>query len=746
MKSLGKTAMNFPAAFFELDHQGCILTVNSFGEELTGLPSAELSGKSWLLLAIAQERPELEIKWQSFCSSSEFIYQTHFTPDLEHAQIDWLQIRIARSAQGFSACLENHSQLKQIQQSNFHLREKLAALFRNSNQMIVMLDRQHRITEFNHVAALSAQQRFFKKMEVGENFTNYVQPDRMADFHSSFALALQGQNVFKERVIHAPDGDGLSYEMNYFPIKDKDGLISGVCFSGFDIAAQKQTQQLLHAEQSFVSAILDTSSALILVLDGEGKIERFNRACETLSGYRLNDIKGQFFDFLLAPEQRSELVNDFSKLQTTVFPRQFKLQLLTSTGELPTISWTVTALMNMDNRLEYLVATGIDITESEKTAQTLREQEEVLRQTQKLDAVGQLAGEVAHDFNNILAGIQGYAQLLEENVEPETESGKYVLEIQRIAQKARNLTGQLLIFSRKNRPNPRSVLIPDIIEQMQPLFKPLLGESVHLEIKHAANLPAILIEPTHLEQLLMNLIVNARDAMERKGLIQIETSLCHEPQERFVPLFGALPAGDYVRLDFRDQGPGIPIEIREKIFNPFFTTKSEGTGLGLAIVYGVVKEYGGFIQIESSEQGAQIQVYFPAFDDSQTKKSPVFSKIKAIGLLNLNTEENSLITEIAGQEIHLHHFTNFEAYLALTDKPALLLAELNADNLKTIQAYLYADSERHQHLQVLYFSGHEEHDLNLLDQLKDAEDALIRPIGRYRLQKWLQQYPLHNQP
>lgn len=739
MKSLGQTALDFPAAIFELDTRGCILSVHPFWEKLTGLQSGVVSGKSWLELVRHEELAPLKKDWHHFLQTPETYFEAFFSPHSTQSQSDWLKIRVQRTESGFWGCLENHTQLKQVMQSNFHIKEKLVALFRNSNQMIVMLDRQHRVTEFNHVAAISARQRFFREMEAGEDFINYVQLDRLDDFYSSFEQALQGQHVFKERVIYAPDGQGVSYEMAYSPIHNQAGEISGVCFTGFNIEAQKQMQELLHHEQIFVSAILDTSSALILVLDSEGKIIRFNRACETLSGYSFNEIQGQTFEFLLLPEDRPSHLALFKNLNQAAYPLQTKLSLLTRSGEKHSISWTATALMNMDGKVEYLVATGIDITESEKTALALREQEEILRQVQKLDAIGQLAGEVAHDFNNILAGIQGYAQLLEESLAPQETARTYVREIQRIVEKARSLTGQLLIFSGKHRPTPRPVYLSEILEQMQPLFHPLLSASMQLKIELAADLPPILIEPTHLDQLLMNLIVNARDAMERQGEITLHVSLRHEQVPLFVPLFGARPAGDYVCIQIRDQGPGIPPEVREQIFNPFFTTKPEGTGLGLAIVYGVVNEYGGFIQIETGPTGTTLQVYFPALPPKTTIDSSTeqpFTPL-VVGCCYLSPTEQKELQAALEPSTQLEVFADFQGWAHAPHPPPFLVTDLKAEILTEIQTYFSGPNAPPKTASVLYLSGYEDADLALVDQLEPDEDALIRPLSPMRLKRWL---------
>lgn len=691
-------------------------------------------GCSWLELVIPTEREEQLRHWQDFLQSQGELLELYFTPLFPAPQIEWVLFRATRQPQGFAACLENCTYLRQARQSTFHLREKLSALFRNSNQMIVMLDRQHRITVFNHMAAISVRQRFFKELEAGEDFINFVQPDRREDFYSSFNQALKGQQVFKERVIQAPDGQAISYEMSYSPLFDERGTIIGVCFTGLNIEAQKQIQQLLHQEQTFVSAILDTSSALILVLDQHGQVIRFNQACEQVSGYKAQEIHGQHFSVLLPEACRSEILEQFSHLHASVFPLSLKLPLQTRQGEIRSISWTATVLLNVAGTVEYYIATGIDMTESEKTSQALHEREEMLRQIQKLDAIGQLAGEVAHDFNNILAGIRGYTQHMMEALAAGQNITKHLREIERICEKAQRLTNQLLIFSRKNRPTPRPVSVPEILDQMRPLLQPLLGNQIQLEIVHAPVLSPILIEPTHLEQLVMNLLVNARDAMERQGILRLHTRLITLAQDQFIPLFGTRPAGNYLCLSIQDQGPGIPAEIRERIFEPFFTTKAEGTGLGLPIVYGITNEYGGYILIDSNpEQGTHFEVFLPVIPPAATQTESTGSLIVT---LQLSPQDQQALSQLV-ETMPPYQLQAWQPGSELPPQTALLISSLNQANRDLIHKLWPQWQRSHSSLQVLYLSGSDDEAMAMLDTLAPYEDVVIRPLDLARLKKWL---------
>lgn len=235
-------------------------------------------------------------------------------------------------------------------------------------------------------------------------------------------------------------------------------------------------------------------------------------------------------------------------------------------------------------------------------------------QSQKMEAIGQLAGGVAHDFNNLLTAISGHCDLLLLRHEKEDQDYGDLIQIHQNANRAASLVGQLLAFSRKQTLRPKVLDVQDTMANLTYLLNRLVGEKISLLTRHESSDAAIRVDKRQLEQVMMNLVVNARDAMTDGGEINIETckltfqSDCQKDR-------ATVPAGDYVRLSVRDQGTGIPADVQAKIFEPFFTTKrqGEGTGLGLSTVYGIVKQTGGYIFVDSREgEGTQFDIFFPA--------------------------------------------------------------------------------------------------------------------------------------
>jgi two-component system, cell cycle sensor histidine kinase and response regulator CckA len=234
-----------------------------------------------------------------------------------------------------------------------------------------------------------------------------------------------------------------------------------------------------------------------------------------------------------------------------------------------------------------------------------------------MQAVGQLAGGIAHDFNNLLTAIIGYCDLLFQRHSTGDPSFADIYQISQNAKRAAALVRQLLAFSRQQKLTPRVLLLTDTLAELKHLLKRLIGEAVTLDVIHARDLWTVRADETQLEQVIINLAVNARDAMPDGGTLAISTANCTLTEQRRLTADAVMPAGDYVQITVRDTGTGIPNAIIERIFDPFFSTKDvgAGTGLGLATVYGIIKQTGGFITVESrTGEGAAFQIWLPRHD------------------------------------------------------------------------------------------------------------------------------------
>jgi PAS domain S-box-containing protein len=263
-----------------------------------------------------------------------------------------------------------------------------------------------------------------------------------------------------------------------------------------------------------------------------------------------------------------------------------------------------------------------------------RRLEERLRQSQKLDAVGQLTGGIAHDFNNIVTAIMGYSEFALRDLADGHDPGRVRSEIEAIqtaGERARDLTQQLLAFSRQQVLQPKVLDLGDVVAKTERLLHRLIGDNIRIKTATVQDLALVKCDATQIEQVLMNLAVNARDAMPGGGTLTIETSNVELAGRDAVRL--ELEPGSYVVLSVSDTGHGIADEIRDQIFEPFFTTKEvgRGTGLGLATVHGIVHQSNGGIEVESSPDGTTVRSYFPTSQDDQSHTEPVARPVPSVG-------------------------------------------------------------------------------------------------------------------
>lgn len=271
-----------------------------------------------------------------------------------------------------------------------------------------------------------------------------------------------------------------------------------------------------------------------------------------------------------------------------------------------------------EGKVELLILEGHDITERVRAEEALQETFTQFQQSQKMEAIGRLAGGIAHDFNNLLTSILGFSNMALEQVEPEDEVRMDLQEVVNAANRAQNLTQKLLALSRKDVPDSHPIDLNKLLTEMDNLIRVTLHENLELCVQMDSRPCVIQADPTSMEQVILNLAVNARDAMPRSGRLVIRTEILefsHADAEQ-----NGLEAGEYIRLSVRDTGYGMDPEILEHAFEPFFTTKEagQGTGLGLSTVYAIIKQFKGAIQVKSEPgEGTEFQIYLPRHERTE---------------------------------------------------------------------------------------------------------------------------------
>ncbi|MFQ5507627.1 MAG: ATP-binding protein, partial [Planctomycetota bacterium] len=390
-------------------------------------------------------------------------------------------------------------------------------------------------------------------------------------------------------------------------------------FLGLGVTLRKlrdrSREALASAEQlTKLSSALEQSAAQVFITDREGRIEYANPAFLARTGYTLEELAGQTPRMLNSGQHDPAL---FEELWATILdgrPYSAVFCNRCKDGSLYYEDKTITPLRDRAGEISHFVSTGIDVTEA-------RELEERLRQSQKMEAIGRLAGGVAHDFNNLLTAIIGQAELLELDLDPKNGGSEAIECIKAAADRATVLTRQLLAFSRKQVLQPVVLDLNTLVEASTKMLGRMIGEDVSFVTHPAPDLAHVEADPGQLDQVIMNLAVNARDAMPEGGKLEIETANLHLPEpSRQHP---GVPDGEWVVLEVRDSGCGMDSQTQARIFEPFFTSKEQGTGLGLSTVYGIVKQSGGHILVDSEPGvGTRVRIYLPQVSETVATPRP----------------------------------------------------------------------------------------------------------------------------
>ncbi len=372
-----------------------------------------------------------------------------------------------------------------------------------------------------------------------------------------------------------------------------------------DVTDRKRAEERLVT----LSRAVEQSPVSILITDPEGRIEYVNPRFTAVSGYSLEEVRGSNPRILKSGETPPEVYTELWKTITAGREWQGELHNKRKNGELYWEDVLISPVLDPEGRVGHFLAIKEDVTRR-------KELESQLLHAQKMEAVGRLAGGIAHDFNNILTVITGYTAMLIEETPAESPQREPLGEVHRMAERAATLTQQLLAFSRRQVLRPRPIALNAVIAEMNRMLQRILGEDITLSVVAPSDLGTVVADPGQVEQVLVNLAVNARDAMPGGGRLRIETCNVVLEDEETARRLG-LAHGRFVALTVSDTGDGIPADARDKIFEPFFTTKAQGkgTGLGLATVYGIVKQSGGGIEVESEPgRGAKFRILLPRVD------------------------------------------------------------------------------------------------------------------------------------
>lgn len=596
------------------DKQHRILDANRRAEDVYGYSREELLQLPIEAVVAPACRDRIEEWWDKAFSECGVIYES------VHVRRDGSEFPVEVSLGGvktddtvwFQAFIRDIGARKEAERKLRESEQKYRDLVQNVNSAILRLDNVGRLLYVNPFA-----QRFLGHAHeelLGRGIADALllqgtDADRIMTHVLGTGMAVDASPVIE--IEHAcKDGRRAWLAWTWQRIRDSSGRIYEVLGVGVDVTARRQAEDALLAERHLLRTLMDSMPDMIYVKDLQHRFVLVNSAClQTLGAATPEQAIGKsdydFFPTAMA-EQYWGAEEHLLRTGTPLLNREESI--MDKAGRRRWVLSTKVALRDAAGNTTGLVGIGRDITDHKRL-------EQQFVQSQKMEVIGQLAGGVAHDFNNLLQAILGFSDILVNDMPEQDPRRGDLQEITKAAERASALTQKLLAFSRKQVIEPRIVDVNALVEGTEKMLRRLLGEEVALETILEKGLARVKVDPTQVEQIIMNLAVNARDAMPKGGRITIKTW----PSELDAAAAALLPdarPGSYVCLSVSDTGIGMTREIMARLFEPFFSTKSpgKGTGLGLAVVYGIARQHEGWVTVQSKVgSGSVFTLYLPAF-------------------------------------------------------------------------------------------------------------------------------------
>jgi two-component system cell cycle sensor histidine kinase/response regulator CckA len=487
----------------------------------------------------------------------------------------------------------------------------LRGIIDSANALVFSVDRQYCYTSFNagHAAVMAAL--YGAEIEIGHSLLDYmtVTEDRVTA-KGNLDRALAGEHLVRE----AYSGEELRsrryFQVSHSPIKTEAGEVIGVAILAQDMTERRQAEEELRK----LSHAVEQSANIIIITDAQGTIEYANPKFTDITGYTLEEARGQHTRILKSGYTPPE---EYKRLWETITAGKEwhgEFHNKKKNGEPYWESASISPIKNADGIITHFLAVKEDITERKQAEAAQAHLEEQLRQAQRMECVGRLASGVAHDFNNLLTVIRGYCELVRTNMPVGDPRIGDLEQIRQASERAAGLTRQLLAFSRQQVLATADLDLNDLVTNLRKMLGRLIGEDITLSTILQPGLWSITADPGQIEQVIMNLAANARDAMPTGGKLTIATGNVRL-DESYAQTHLEAPTGPCVMLTVTDTGQGMDKPTQARIFEPFFSTKEpdKGTGLGLATVYGIVKQSGGDITVYSEPgQGTVFKIYLPA--------------------------------------------------------------------------------------------------------------------------------------
>jgi PAS domain S-box-containing protein len=545
----------------------------------------------------------------------------------------WLSLnrRVIRDENGIEICregsVEDITKRKHVAEALRESEARKRAILESALDCIVTMDHAGMVVDWNPAAERTFG--FMRAEAIGKEMADLIIPPRFREQHrhglAHYHATGQGPVLGNRLELSAITADGSEFPIELAITRiESEGL---PMFTGYirDITERKRAEADLRESEERYRDLVENAHDIIYSHDLEGNYTSINRAGERITGYTHEESLALNLAATVAPEDLPKAREMLRRKIAGEKVTAYEMEIIAKDGHRVAVEAN-TKLVYQDGLPVGVQGIARDVTERKQL-------EEQLRQSQKMEAIGQLAGGVAHDFNNLLTAINGYSSLALQRLEDGHPIKSYLEEVKKAGDRAANLTRQLLAFGRKQILQPVAINLNGVVSDMNKMLRRLIGEDIVLTAKLDSDVGKVMADPGQVEQVLVNLIVNARDAMPRGGNLTIETENVELDEEYGSKHVNVAP-GKYVLLAVSDTGEGMTEEVRRRIFEPFFTTKEKGkgTGLGLSTVYGIVNQSGGNIWVYSERgQGTTFKVYLPRFESKGTYPKESAAEIAPLG-------------------------------------------------------------------------------------------------------------------
>jgi PAS domain S-box-containing protein len=740
-RALGRAEERFHSAFanapagmgivsLEEQSHGRLLQVNVALCRLTGFSEAELLTKDLVAMTHPDDRAHEADAVGALLKGDRDTYALEKRLVRADGESVWVQADGSLIRDEAGRPLYGLGQLVDIthRKHGDEMRSRLAAIVDSSADAVVATDTAGGIQAWNPAA--EAMFGHLKADVLGRDLSILMPPDVWDVERPLIDRALAGQSLrARETKRLRRDGTVVPVSISVSPIRDERGSIIGASEIARDITAVRDAASALRSSDERLRQIVDNANEGIWALDTEGRTTFANHKLAEILGTTVEDMDGASVSDFVHDEDRADAVQSLA-LRREGIADQFQLRFARADGDDKWCLLSVSGLFDDEGSSTGVLAMVADITERRAT-------ERELGQWQRLEGLGQLAGGVAHDMNNLLGVILNFSDF-GLDVVGEGPGSEELTEIHGAAERAAALTRQLLVFARQEVTRPEIVDLNALLSNLENLLRRTIGENIVLTSRHKPGLPVVRADPGLVEQVIMNLVVNARDAMPGGGEVVVATGVMTLTEEDRGS-HGDLPPGTYVCMSVTDDGEGMSEEVAERAFEPFFSTKrvGSGTGLGLATVYGVVTKAGGRVQLYSVlGRGTEVRVYLPA--SSSGAEVPETAPVEGVAASAEGTvlvvEDDSGLRKVTVRILEQH---GYEVLVADGPTDALELARRRGGEIDLLVTDVVMPAmsgprlaahlgQTLPELPVLFVSGYTDRP----DELPDGAHFLSKPFTR----------------